>query len=168
MPVGGETFIVGPYTATWAGTALGIFEGDAGLPVMEHQIMTEDIANTSAYGKALVDAVYLGNAINFQMVCLEYKAGTIAAAFPQNATKGRLGTIGVLQYASQAGALVLTAVAGTPASATPATLTSSKTILAPGFSVRLSYGPTLRKVPLRFRAILYDLGGSVPGFFSET
>jgi hypothetical protein len=68
---------------------------------------------------------------------------------------------------SLASALVFTAVAGTSAAASPATQTLSKTVLMPGFSSRLVYGPTLRKVPLRFRVYPYDSGGNAI-FFSQT
>lgn len=168
MSFGSETLVAGPYTATWNSAALGIFEGGGSLPTLQYQRFTEDIDNTSAYGRALLDGIYLGMAVFFQMVCQEYKAGSIGAAFPQHATKGRLGTIGVMEYASHSASLVLTAVAGTTAATSPATLTSSKSCLAPGFTVSLAYGPTLRKVPLRLRAFVQDVGSGNAGFFSET
>src|SRR5689334_14423085 len=76
------------------------------------------------------------------MTLEEYKAGPISAWWPYSATLGRMGVIGRLMYSISA-ALVLTAVAGTSASTSPATLTASKAILLPGFGTRLMYGPTL-------------------------
>src|SRR5437660_1779663 len=111
----------------WNSQPLGIFAGDQSVPVLEHDVAAEDVANTSACGK---------------------------------------GVIGRLLY-DLSQALVLTAITGTTASASPATLTAAKTILLPGFTPRLSYGPTLRKIPLRFRLFPNVIGGNV-GWYSLT
>lgn len=166
MPVGSETLITGPYTATFSGVALGVFEGDAGLPVIEHTMSTESIGNTSAYGKSVIDDIQQGGNVFFAFTCIEYKSGPKAAFWPYHATLGRGPVVGTLLYDSSA-ALVLTSTAGTPAAASPATLTSSHCILAPGFGARLVYGPTLRKVPLRLRAYPYLAGGNFV-WFTET
>lgn len=160
MPVGGETLIAGPYVGTWNSVALGIFAGDGGLPTLEFASTSEPIGNTSAYGKTVIDEIYQGVNPTMSMTCEEYKAGPIAAFWPYHATLWRLGTIGVLMY-TLAQALVLTAVTGTSASASPASFTASKTILLPGFATRLVYGPTLRTVPLRFRLYPFDSAGAV-------
>jgi hypothetical protein len=153
MPVGGETIICGQYTVTWNSVALGIMQGDAGLPTIEHSYVEEPIANTDAYGKTVIDGVYQGVNVFASMTCMEYRAGSIAAWWPFS-TLGRLGVIGRLLY-DMSSPLVLTAIAGTPAAASPATLTASKTILAAGFGTRLLFGPTVRTVPLRFRLYPY-------------
>lgn len=100
------------------------------------------------------------------MTCEEYRSGPISSFWPYHATLWRLGTIGVLLY-TLAQSLVLTAVSGTSASASPATFTAAKTILLPSFATRLVYGPTLRTVPLRFRLYPYDSAGAVI-FASQT
>lgn len=166
MPVGGEVLVAGPYTVTYGGVAIGIQEGDSGLPTLDQQYASEPVANTSAWGKVPIDDVYQGAVPTYSFTCLEYKAGPLAAFWPYHATLGRLGTIGVLMY-SLAAAMVFTAVAGTSAAASPATQTLSKVILAPGFSSRLMYGPTLRKIPLRFRVYPYLSGGNAV-FFTQT
>lgn len=160
MPVGSETLVVGPYTATWNSVALGVQEGDAGLPTLEFASSVEPVANTSAYGKTTIDEVYQGVNPTIGMTLIEYKTGPIGAFWPYHATLWRIGTIGVLLY-TLSQALVLTAVAGTSAAASPATWTANKAILLPGFAVRLAYGPTLRKVPLRFRVYPFDSSGAV-------
>lgn len=167
MPVGGEVLIVGEYTATYGGVALGIFEGDAGLPTLSQQTKAEPIANTSKYAKTTIDAIWQGADWFMQFTCLEYKAGPRVAFWPFHATLSALGAIGRLYY-GMASPLVLTAVAGTPAAATPATLTASKTILAPGYNTQLVYGPTLRKVPLRLQLLPYVLNGTTVGHFTQT
>lgn len=165
MPAGSETIIAGQYTVTYGGVALGIFEGDAQVPAIEWVHKTEPIANTDAYGKTTIDHIGQGLDAFFSGTCLEYKAGPISAMWPLSTTLGRLGVIGRLYY-DIAAALVLTAIAGTPAVTSPATLTASRSILAPGFNVKLLYGPTLRKVPLRLQLLPYT--STVVVFFTTT
>lgn len=166
MPVGSETLIAGAYTATFNSVALGVFEGDSGVPTLEHTMASEPVGNTSAYGKTVIDEIFQGANLFIAMTCIEYKAGPLAAFWPYHATLGRMGTIGRLLY-DLSSALVLTSTAGTPAATSPATLTASKAILAPGFTPRIVFGPTLRKVPLRFRCFPYDSAGATI-FFSTT
>lgn len=166
MPAGSETLIAGGYTATYGGTALGMFEGDGGLPTLQHSNAAEEIRNTSVYGKSMIDGVYQGANWNMSMTCMEYKSGPLAAFWPYNATLGQMGTIGVLLY-SLAAAVVLTAIAGTSAAATPATLTASKCILQVGFLPQILYGPRLRTLALRFQLLPYTSGGNVI-WFSQT
>lgn len=143
--------------------ALGLFEGDAGLPALEHTMTTEPIQNSSLYGKMKIDDIQQGGNWFLAMVCMEYKAGPISAFHPYHATLGRAPTIGTLLYDS-AYAVVMTAIGGTPAAASPATLTASKCMLAPGFASRILFGPSLRKVPLRFTLYPYLSGGNVVWF----
>lgn len=143
-----------------------MFEGDAGVPTIEQSSKAEPIANTSRYGKSTIDAIYQGGDFFAQFMCEEYRTGSIAAWWPFG-TMGLMGIIGRLYFAMSA-PLVFTAVAGTPAAATPATLTASKAILAPGFNTKLLYGPTLRKVPIRQILLPYDTGGGVIGWFTQT
>jgi len=166
VPIGGETLICGQYTVTWNSNALGVMLGDSGLPTIENSNKGEPVANTDAYGKTTIDAIYQGGDYFASMTCLEYKANTIAAWWPFGSL-GVMGTIGRLYY-NLSQPLVLTAVAGTPAASSPATLTASKAILAPGFSSRLLFGPTLRNVPLRFQLLPYLIGGTTAGWFSTT
>lgn len=164
MPAGNESLICGGYTLSWHSNPLGMFEGDSGLPQLEHSTAAEEIGNTSVYGRSVIDGIYLGANWFATMTCLEYITGTKDAFWPY-ATMGRMGTIGVLQF-SISQALVMTAISGTSASSTPATLTATNTLLANGFTTRLFYGPTLRKVPLRFR--LFPYTSTQVKWFSET
>lgn len=162
---GSETLVAGGYTATYGGVALGMFEGDQGLPTLEHTTKSESIANTSVYGKSTIDDIGQGADWFLQMTCMEYKTGPISAFWPYGVALGQMGTIG-LMLTSLAAAVVLTAISGTTAASSPATLTASKCLLLPGFATRLLYGPTLRKVPLRFR--LYPYTSSVVLWFTQT
>lgn len=143
-----------------------MMQGDAGLPTLEHSYKAEPIANTDSYAKSTVDAIYQGADWFASMTCQEYKAGTIAAWWPFS-TLGRMGVIGRLLYDLSL-PLVLTAVAGTPAATSPATLTATRSILAPGFGTRILFGPTLRTVPLRFQLLPYYVTGTTPGWFTTT
>lgn len=166
MPAGGETIIAGQYTCTWNSVALGIMEGDAGLPTLSHQTKAEQLANSDRYGKSTLDSIYQGADWFAQFTCMEYRAGSIAAWWPF----GTLGLMGVISrlYFALAQPLVLTAIAGTPAAASPATLTASKSILAQGFNTQVLFGPTLRKLPIRLQLYPVDTGGGVIGWFTTT
>lgn len=157
MPAGSETLIAGQYTCTYSGTAMGIMEGDSGVPTIENTNHGEPVNNTDAYGKSTIDGIYQGGDYFAQFMCMEYKAGSIAAFWPF----GALGVMGVIArlYYDMAAALVLTAVAGTPAATSPATLTATKSILAMGFNGRLLFGPTLRKVPIRLQLLPFTSSG---------
>ncbi len=55
MSVGNEVLVAGPYLVTWNGAALGLIEGDASVPTLEHNVAAEDVANSSYYGKSCID-----------------------------------------------------------------------------------------------------------------
>lgn len=84
---------------------------------------------------------------------IEYDAAGVATAmWPYNATKWTMGTVGRTDVGSSlVKQIVLTAVAGTPAAAAPATMTFPKSILREGFPIELLFAPDLREVPLQFR-----------------
>lgn len=166
MPAGGETIICGQYTVTYGAVACGIMEGDAGVPTLEQTSKAAPLDSTDKYGKTTIDAVYLGVDWKCMFVCEEYRAGSLSAFYPFGAL-GLLGVIGRLYY-GMSSALVLTAIAGTPATATPATLTAPKAILTIGFPSKLLFGPIIRKVPISLMLLLTDTGSSVYGHFTTT
>jgi hypothetical protein len=169
MPAQGEVILAGEYTVTYSGQAMGIMEGDAGLPTLSQQNKGEPVANTNRYGKSTIDGFYQGGDWFCQFTCLEYTANTLAAWWPFSATLGLMGVI-ARRYFDMAQALVLTAVAGTPAfaAASPLTLTSPRAILAPGYNTQTLYGPTHRKLPVRLQLFPFNTGGAVIGWFTET
>ena len=61
---------------------------------------------------------------------------------------------------AKAQALVLTAVANTPAATSPATLTATKSIISPDNNFQLIFNSTLREVPLKWDVFLVDTGGT--------
>ncbi len=147
------SFIAGQYTATYKTSALGqTAEGWR----CSHQFFKRLITGDT-YAQTPQDAVYQGAEVFVQGRLIEYNAtGALGAFWPYSSTIFALGVIGRLDVASSiAGALVLTALAGTPAAAAPATLTFTQAILAEGFPVELLFAPDLREVPLRFRCYPY-------------
>lgn len=162
----GELFVAGPYTATFLGASMGLFQGDDGVPAITGTDAGQPIDSTNIYGKAVVDEVELGTNFIFEAICLEYSRAK-STYLDRLATWGRQPVVGRLKY-SVAGALVLTAVAGTSASTSPATITASKAAPMRDTPKKLFYGPQLRVVPVRMVLFPYDVGGGVIGNFTET
>jgi hypothetical protein len=167
MPAGGESILAGEYTLSYNAIALGIFEGDAGLPTLMQTNKGEMVAKTSKYGMSTLDGFYQGADWFAQFTCMEYLAGTLAAWWPFNPVRGVMGII-ARRYYDMSAPLVLTAVAGTPAAGNPNTLTAARAILAQGYNTQLLYGPTLRKLPIRQQLFPYNVGGGVVGWYTET
>ena len=157
MAAGGEVLIAGQYTTSYSSAAMGIMEGDSGVPTVSQSNEGENIGNTDKYGKAVIDTIYQGANHYAQFMCMEYKASTIAAWWPFG-NQGIMGVIARLGF-TMAAPLVLTAVSGTPAASSPASLTSTYGILSPGYNTQLLFGPTLRKLPIRMLLYPYSSGG---------
>lgn len=152
------SFIAGPYTVTYNSNSLGVIE-DA--PQIEVTPSVDGIVGDN-YADSIQDGVYRGGNMYCDMVLQEYNAaGALAAFWPFADAFGKLGQVGTL-LSSFAAALVFTAVTGT--TATPATVTADKAVLAPNFPIRLLFGSRLRNVPLRFQFLPY-LDTGVDYFF---
>lgn len=110
--------------------------------------------------------IYRGGQVFLQFESMAYKAGSLTPFWPY----GALGVPGVIGRLASAVALstVLTATAGTPAAAAPATLTCLNSLLAPNSPARLLFNSKLRKVPVRLAALAYDSGSSVIKWFTTT
>jgi len=140
-------FIAGGYTATWNSLALG-------QTADGYRLSTGDL-----YGETPQDAVIRGADLVVAMRLIEYSAAAIQTLkWPISTTKWTVESIGFLAVASSlAKELVLTAVSGTPAASTPASLTVTKSMLHENFPVEVLFAPDLREVPLRLRA--YPVSG---------
>ena len=77
-------------------------------------------------------------------------------AWPWNATWGNIGTRGVL-LSTLATPIQLTALTGTPAGVgvAPLKIIAKSAVLAPGFPIRLSLTPTLRRLRIRLQLLPY-------------
>lgn len=158
-----ETLIAGPYSGTYNSVDVGVTENGYEI---QQESSVQDITPTDLYGDTVIDSVYRGGNVFLQFESKAYKTGSITPFWPWAAlglhgTSGRLGS-------NVASAMVLTAKAGTTASTTPATLTGSKSILAPNSPARLLYSSVLRTVPVRLRVYPVDTGGGVIGWFTMT
>lgn len=149
------TAIAGPYTATWGNPALNIGITEDGFETEETHF-SEPIRGDNL-GDTLQDEVLRGGDVFVNFILQEYgnaklalgNGGGIGPIFhPHNTTLGKIGQVGRLGT-SIAAPLVLTAVAGTPAAANPATITFSLATLASNFPIRLLYASRHRKVPMR-------------------
>lgn len=158
-----ETPIAGHYSATY--NAVGVGYTETGFEL--EQTVKQEVSNESdAFGESTIDWVYRGGDAFLTWDSKVYKAGSTAPFWPWGAL-GVMATaaapIGRLASAV-AQAMVLTATAGTPASATPATLTASKSLLAPNFSGRLLFNSKLRRVPVRLQLLPGETTGTVTWF----
>lgn len=158
-----DTFIAGRYSGTYNSVDVGITEEGYEL---QQDAKAQLINSSDAVGDSIIDFVYRGGDVYLQFESKAYKAGSYTPFWPW----GALGVMGVIgRLASDvAAAMVLTSVAGTPAVATPATLTATKSILAPNNPARLLYNSKLRTVPVRLLFLAYDSGGGAIKWFTQT
>lgn len=154
MPLG--TFVAGAYTSTYNAVAIGITKEGYRL---RFQFLKRLIDKSDLYGDTIIDAVFRGVNVNLTLQAIEYKAGVTGPAFPY-AALGVLGVIGRLD-SNLAQAVVLTATAGTPAAAAPATWTGSKCIIGENNNVEWVYDAQNRETPIGFRVYPYDASGTV-------
>ncbi len=143
------SFIAGRYTATYNSLSLGVTKEGFRLSheIFKRLITGDYLAETPQ------DAVYRGAGVQIAYTLLEYNAPAAGLAlWPYGSNFLELGVIGRLDVGSSvAKSLVLTALSGTPAASTPATITFPLAILAENFPVELLFAPDLREVPIRQR-----------------
>lgn len=146
------TSIAGPYTGSYDGTSLGMMENGYFLEKID---LSEEV-RADLHGSEIADLIDMGSDWYIDYVMQEYGAGALkallawqvaASASPTLGGRGQPGRTAI--GSGRAKSLVLTAIAGTPAASSPATLTASKAIIAPGHAARMLYGPSLRQVPMR-------------------
>lgn len=159
MPLG--TFIAGPYTSTYASTSLGLTQDGFMVRLRPEK---ELVNQSDIYGDTILDAVYRGGNCTVSLIGIEFsamnaKGGVWPFGEANNssvAAMGFLGTVGFMDVASSMfKALVLTAVAGTTAASTPATMTASQAIMAEQSETEYQMTSRLRTVPLTMRLYPY-------------
>jgi hypothetical protein len=172
-----DTFLAGRYSATYNTADVGITgEGQK----LNFETKLELIQESDAYGQTIIDGVFRGGDVTADFESLAYKAGSLAAFWPYGNTLAGNGVLGVLVNpgasnvpigvlaSALAKAFVMTSVAGTPAAATPATLTASLALLREGFPAALLFNSKLRRVPISLRFYPADAGGGVIKHFVTT
>lgn len=142
------SFLAGQYTATWNSLALGQTLAGHGL---NHQRLVQQIRGDT-YAETVQDAINQGADVYFDMELIEANAACLPTIlWPLSGTVGSQGLVGLLDSGKWM-SLILTAVAGTPAAATPASITAARTLIKENFNVRQMFAPKLRTVPLQLRA----------------
>lgn len=140
-------FIAGRYSAVYNGLAMG--QSSDGYD-LNHQRFTQQIRG-DAWAQTVQDAIQQGCDMDLGVNLIEYNAAAVQTAmWPGSATVFAMGTIGALD-SGLAKIIILTSTVGTPAAATPATITFTYALLKENFPVKLLFSPNLRTVPLRFR-----------------
>src|SRR5262245_58723339 len=148
MPVGNEELIVGAYATTYDSIALGIFQGEEGYPTLRQIPHSKPINSTDKYVKSKIDSIEQGVDYQFRGTLMEYPKALAAGVLYPFATFGKQPKPrGTLKYL-HARALVLTAIGGTTATNSPATLTAMKAVYADEHTIELIYAPDLRAVPV--------------------
>ena len=163
--------ISGPYTGAYSSEYLGGTEDGFEL---EHTFYSEPVRGDNL-GDSIQDEVHRGVDVYVNFTCVEFgKAAVVQNAGQAGSSPfwptgvsgfnavGAAGQIGVVgdsrgEYADN---LVLTAVANTPAAATPASITFWNAILATNFPIRILYASRVRRIPMRMIAYPFA-GGSL-------
>lgn len=152
------TFIAGRYAGSYGGQDTGMTRQGYELEVQPKE---EVINESDLYGLSTIDWIERGADWFLQFESKEYKAGSLAAFLQRWGGAANMGVIstpalplGRLASAS-AQPMVLTATAGTPAAATPASLTASLAQLAPGYNPKILFDSRLRHVPIRLQLLPY-------------
>lgn len=142
------SFIAGKYSLTLGGSTVGQTADGIRL---SHSFFKRIITGDN-FADTPQDAIFRGAELFAAYRLLEYNATSAREAFfPYGSDYLTMDTvIGTLDSAN-ASQLVLTALAGTPAASTPATVTLPLAILAEGFETELLFAPDLREIPIRQR-----------------
>lgn len=152
------SFLAGGYTVTYNGASVGqLFEGITFQAVHHKEIITGD-----NFARAAQDAVFQGVDITSDFTLTEWNAaGAQGLYWPYGTTFLTALVVGRLDVGSSlAKSLVLTAVAGTPAAASPATATLTRSILHEDFPVPHIFRPAHRRLPVRLRHYPTESGTS--------
>lgn len=159
-----DTLIAGRYSGAYNGVDVGITRQGYEL---QTQAKAEVIEESDAYGLTTIDFIYRGADSFLQFTSRAYKAGSITPFWPWGSALGKVAGSGtpIGRLASDvAASMVLTSTASTPAAAAPASLTGSRSILAPNFDARLLFDSRLREVPVRLQLLPYASGSDILHF----
>lgn len=159
------TFVAGRYSSTIqypsaSALSLGIMEEGYHLSWSKK---VDLIDKTDAYGDTPIEGFYQGIAMHLNAVAKEWLPAVVTSMQPYNGWAGTgadtfdLGTIGQAET-DKAGILVLTATAGVPAAASPASMTFTYA-LQDESEVNLLLGPKHRVMALSFRIWPYSSSG---------
>ena len=163
-----DTFVAGRYAGAYNAVDVGITEGGFEVSLGSK---AEMVNQTDAFGESLIDGIFRGGECEMQFQAVAYKAGSISPFWPWGGGLGSMATPGapIAQlFSNVAQAMVLSSTANTPAATSPASLTASKSILAPNNPAKLLFNSTLRKVPVRLAVLPVSDGTGGFRWFSMT
>ena len=149
--------IAGPFTATLDGNTIGFVEDGFDL---EQSADGKDLIVGDNLGGTVQDGVFRGGQAFISFTMMEADLAEVKATLWPYGVLGEHGQVGRLDT-NLAVALVLTAVAGTPAATEPATLTANLAILAENFPVRQLFASRARRLPMRLRLYPFDDTGTI-------
>lgn len=171
-------FAAGPYTALV--TTPGQSAAAGGLLqdgwVLEWTLLEQVLDKSDAYGRTQIESFHQGLNAAISAIFHEWKALELRLLTPQAnmlpilATRMDVGQVG-MQGSDQASAMVLTAVAGTPAALVgPATVTISKVRQVGETPIQALLGPEKRTTAFRGRILPYYSASYTGGlaFWSAT
>ncbi len=156
-------FIGGRYSGTYNAVDIGPTENGFNL---KQGLNEEVIQESDQYGGSLIDYFYRGGFVQLQCDCKEYKAGSRTPFWPWGALGAMANAGGPIgrRASDVASAMVLTSTTGTSAETKPATLTSTYSAPAPGFTGDLLFNSKLRRVPILLQLLPYTSGGNTVWF----
>jgi hypothetical protein len=170
------TFIAGRYSMTYQAPSDSARSGgiqEKGY-YLDWSYKKDVLDRTDQFGQGVkIESFLQGVNVHLSGVAKEQLSGVMKMINPFNGWAGtgvsnfNMGVVGV-QDSDNSGIVILTATAGTPAAASPATLTATLCILAEDFDVTLLFGPEHRTYPWRFSVLPYLASGTTYRYFSST
>jgi len=145
-------FVAGQYTATLAAATVGQIEQGINI---SHSFNKQMIVGNNM-GSTIQDGCFQGADMTLEYRLMEYNAASARAAFwPYGTTYMKVVTLpGMFDVQNSLfGALILTALTGTPAATLgPASITIPRSIIRENFNVQMLLDTTLRVIPIQMRA----------------
>lgn len=158
------TFIAGPYDHTYNSNDIGVTEDGIEL---ENVWFADRIVGDNT-GDSKVDGVQRGGDVFFNSILEEWNMTAVQAAFWTTfAALGSMGQVGRL-HSNLASAWVATAIAGTTAATSPASLTLTYSIVAENFPITRMFNARLRQVPIRMSVLPSGVDSAQAAWFATT
>lgn len=159
--------VAGAYVGTYNAIALGMMNDDGFI--IGYTPVGQDLNDTDQFGGTLIEGVYRGGNFRVRSRTKEWNTGMQGAFQVYGkvsagvAPSFALGIVG-RKYSAIAQALLLTATAGTPAAAAPATLTVTQALLAPNTNLDIGFTSKIREVPLEWICLPYTVSSDTVPF----
>lgn len=166
MAVIANDFPPGPYTVTYKTVDIGLMEG----PIRHQQNIIALPVRASVWGQHVINYIMQGGGVFIVLTIKEWDAGAKGILWPYNAAQGIYPIVGELMD-TYFGALVLTALAGTPAATEgPITRTYNFAAILPGHNLDVTFSAGERNIPLVL-GVLPEQNQAVVGqakYFADT